>query len=111
MVNQQITKGDIKGDLAQRLECATCTRKLNQVEDFEIVKLDKKESAAPDAKRAVTIMCDECIKLKRVPMRAYRYVMADIINEVQTESLPDYAEKEDIAGAGEDTGAFKKGKK
>ena len=87
--NKALTKGDLKGGLLQRLECATCTRKLAQVESFDVVQLDKAETREPGSRRAVTVMCDECQKLKRVPVRSYRYVMPDVIGEAQIEDLPD----------------------
>lgn len=93
MANAQkaLSKDDIKGDVLQRLECATCTQKLGMVESFDIVELDKAETREEGSRNAVTIMCGDCQKANKVPVRGYRFVGPDIIGEFQVDDLPDLA--------------------
>jgi hypothetical protein len=87
--DKQLTLSDIKGDLAQRLGCASCTRKFNQVKAVR-VELDRYETKEPNAKKAYTFICEQCNKEGRAPVYAYRMVgTGGIVNEIRIEDLPE----------------------
>jgi hypothetical protein len=87
--DKQLSLSDIKGDLAQRLGCASCTRKFNQVRATR-VELDRYETKEANSKKAVTFVCEECAKEGRAPVYAYRLVgTGGLVNEIRIEDLPD----------------------
>jgi len=87
--DKQLSLSDIKGDLAQRLGCASCTRKFNQVRAIR-VELDRYETKEPNSKKAVTFICEECKETGRAPVYAYRIVgTGGLVNEIRIEDLPE----------------------
>ena len=87
--DKQLSLSDIKGDLAQRLGCAACTRKFNQVKAMR-VELDRYETKESNSKKAVTFICEECNKEGRAPVYAYRLVgTGGLVNEIRVEDLPE----------------------
>jgi hypothetical protein len=87
--DKQLSLSDIKGDLAQRLGCASCTRKFNQVRATR-VELDRYETKEPNSRKAITFICEECNKEGRKPVYAYRLVgTGGLVNEIRIEDLPE----------------------
>jgi hypothetical protein len=87
--DKQLSLSDIKGDLAQRLGCASCTRKFNQVRATR-VELDRYETKEPNSRKAITFICEECNKEGRKPVYAYRIVgTGGLVNEIRIEDLPE----------------------
>lgn len=91
--DKQLSLSDIKGDLAQRLGCASCTRKFNQVKAVR-VELDRYETKEPNSRKAVTFICEQCQEENRAPVYAYRLVgTGGLVNEIRIEDLPDMANR------------------
>jgi hypothetical protein len=89
--DKQLTASDIKGDLAQRLRCPTCTVPFNQLQGRNRIEIEKQETK-DSPRKAVSFICDECKDKGRQPDTALRLIVASdgtqIINEVKVEDLP-----------------------
>jgi len=90
--DKQLTAGDIRGDLAQRLRCPVCTIPFAQTQGRNRIEFDKLENKNSNRK-AISFICDDCKKKDKEPEIALRLITASdgsqIVNEVRIEDLPD----------------------
>ena len=88
--NKQLTASDIKGDLAQRLRCPTCTVPFAQAPGRNRIEIEKQETK-DSPRQAVSFICDNCNDQGKIPDTAFRLIIASdgsqIVNEVKVEDL------------------------